>query len=70
MGEESPRQYLVVIYDSVPGGTGYLKELMRYEQPLFEVFEAALAAMDTCECNHDPDKDGCYRCLFAYRNSR
>lgn len=67
-GEESPRQYLV-IYDSVPGGTGYLKELMRDEQPLFEVFEAALAAMDTCECNHDPDKDGCYRCLFAYRNS-
>ena len=27
-GQETPRQYLV-IYDSVPGGTGYLKELMR-----------------------------------------
>jgi DEAD/DEAH box helicase domain-containing protein len=67
-GEESPRQYLV-IYDSVPGGTGYLKELMRDEHPLFEVFEAALKTMDECECNHDPDKDGCYRCVYAYRNS-
>lgn len=67
-GEESPRQYLV-IYDSVPGGTGYLKELMRDEHPLFEVFAAALTAMDECECNHDPEKDGCYRCLYAYRNS-
>jgi DEAD/DEAH box helicase domain-containing protein len=67
-GEEAPRQYLV-IYDSVPGGTGYLKELMRDEHPLFEVFAAALKAMDECECNHDPDKDGCYRCVYAYRNS-
>lgn len=66
--DESPRQYLV-IYDSVPGGTGYLKELMRDEHPLFEVFAAALKAMDECECNHDPDKDGCYRCVYAYRNS-
>lgn len=67
-GEESPRQYLV-IYDSVPGGTGYLKELMRDEHPLFEVFAAALKGMDECECNHDPEKDGCYRCVYAYRNS-
>ncbi len=67
-GEEAPRQYLV-IYDAIPGGTGYLKELMRDERPLLEVFEAALTAMDTCACNHDADKDGCYRCVYAYRNS-
>ena len=41
-GQETPRQYLV-IYDSVPGGTGYLKELMRDATPLFEVFTLALA---------------------------
>lgn len=67
-GDESPRQYMV-IYDSVPGGTGYLKELMRDEHPMFEIFAVALKAMDECECNHDPDKDGCYRCVYAYRNS-
>jgi hypothetical protein len=24
----------------------------------------------SCRCNDDPDKDGCYRCLYAYRESR
>ena len=26
--------------------------------------------MTRCSCVQDPDEDGCYRCLFAYRNSR
>jgi len=25
--------------------------------------------MTACSCNEDPEKDGCYRCLYAYRNS-
>jgi DEAD/DEAH box helicase domain-containing protein len=67
-GNELPRQYLV-IYDSVPGGTGYLKELMRDPTPLFEVFSLALDRMNSCACNSDPTKDGCYRCLYTYHNS-
>lgn len=66
---ETPRQYLV-IYDSVPGGTGYLKELMRDSAPLFEVFQAALDRMTTCGCNSDETKDGCYRCVYTYQNSQ
>jgi DEAD/DEAH box helicase domain-containing protein len=66
---ETPRQYLV-IYDSVPGGTGYLKELMRDATPLFEVFQAALDRMTTCGCNSDETKDGCYRCVYTYQNSQ
>jgi DEAD/DEAH box helicase domain-containing protein len=66
---ETPRQYLV-IYDSVPGGTGYLKELMRDAEPLFEVFQAALDRMTTCGCNSDESKDGCYRCVYTYQNSQ
>jgi len=66
-GQETPRQYLV-IYDSVPGGTGYLKELMRDPQPLFEVFAMALEALNTCGCASDEAKDGCYRCLYGYHN--
>lgn|GEM_PF-799570 len=62
------RQYLV-LYDSVPGGTGYLKELMRSENVLLEIFDQALAALKACDCNRDPSKDGCYRCLFAYRRA-
>lgn len=67
-GQETPRQFLV-IYDSVPGGTGYLKQLMRDPNPLFEVFDAALRVLDACACNADEQRDGCYRCLYAYRNN-
>lgn len=67
-GQEIPRCYLV-IYDSVPGGTGYLKELMRAPEPLLEVLELALQALNECVCNQDAEADGCYRCVYAYHNS-
>lgn len=63
------KQYLV-IFDSVPGGTGYLKQLLQYDEALIEVFEKALNVMENCSCKEDLTKDGCYRCLFAYRQSR
>ncbi len=63
------KQYLV-IYDSVPGGTGYLKQLMHEENALIEIFEKALHVMENCSCKDDPAKDGCYHCLFAYRQSQ
>lgn len=64
--ENSPlkKQYLV-IYDSVPGGTGYLKQLMQNENALIEVLENALKVLQECKC-----EDGCYHCLFAYRQSK
>lgn len=67
-GQDLPRCYLVV-YDSVPGGTGYLKELMRAPEPLLEVLELALQALNDCECNQNADADGCYHCVYAYHNS-
>lgn len=63
------KQYLV-IYDSVPGGTGYLKQLMQEKNALIDVFEKALAVMENCSCKNDPAKDGCYHCLYAYRQSQ
>lgn len=65
---EYRKQYMV-IFDTVPGGTGYLKELMATPDALMEVFDLALKAMEACSCAADPDKDGCYHCLFAYRRS-
>ncbi|MCD6533988.1 MAG: DUF1998 domain-containing protein, partial [Deltaproteobacteria bacterium] len=62
------RKYLV-LYDTVPGGTGYLKQLMRSEAQLMEVLELAFEFLKSCACNQEEDKDGCYRCLFAYRSS-
>ena len=66
---EYRKQYLV-IYDSVPGGTGYLKQLMHEKNALIEIFEKALHVMENCTCKDDPQKDGCYHCLYAYRQSR
>ena len=63
------KQYLV-IYDSVPGGTGYLKQLMLKEHSLIDIFEKALEALEKCGCRNDPQKDGCYHCLYAYRQSQ
>lgn len=63
------KQYLV-IYDSVPGGTGYLKQLMHEQNALIEIFEKALHVMENCSCKEDHQKDGCYHCLFAYRQSQ
>jgi len=69
------RRFLM-LYDSVPGGTGYLQQLMEplkgkeeHSLPMIEVFELARDHMSRCDCNRDPEKDGCYRCLYAYRNS-
>jgi len=62
------RRYLM-LYDSVPGGTGYLHELMQSPEQLLEVFRQARDVMSVCECNQDKDKDGCYSCLYAFRNS-
>lgn len=63
------KQYLV-IYDSVPGGTGYLKQLMNNTNGMIEVLEHSLGVMEHCGCKDDPQKDGCYKCLYAYRQSQ
>ncbi|MBE0643508.1 MAG: DEAD/DEAH box helicase [Bacteroidetes bacterium] len=62
-------KHYLVLYDTVPGGTGYLKELMQSNDVLREVFTLALRRMNDCDCRHDPGKDGCYRCVYAYRLS-
>ena len=65
----SRRQKYLVVYDSVPGGTGYLKELLEDPEKLLGVFESALEAMRTCPCGADEEADGCYRCLYQYRDA-
>ena len=63
------KQYLV-IYDRIPGGTGYLKQLMVNPAALFSMLEKAQHTLSTCKCVSDDSKDGCYSCILAYRNSR
>ncbi len=68
-GSDRAQRY-VLLYDTVPGGTGYLKDRMTAPEKLLSVFEAALTAIEACPCNQDPEKDGCHRCVLGYRRSR
>lgn len=70
--DSTQRKQYLVLYDTVPGGTGYLKQLMRSGEPMLEVFELALNVLRNCECSRQNGagaQDGCYRCLFAYKQS-
>ena len=60
-------QYLV-IYDTVPGGTGYLRQLMNDRHGMINVMQLAVEAMEKCTCREEKNKDGCYKmpvCLQA-----
>ena len=59
-----------MLYDTVPGGTGYLKQMMTDPDNVLTVFRMARDSLAQCACNADPLKDGCYRCVYAYRRSR
>ena len=59
----------LMLYDRVPGGTGYLKQMMKDPTNVVDIFRLAREAILRCECNADPMKDGCYRCVYAYRRS-
>ena len=67
--ESGVEQTFLMLYDTVPGGTGYLKQMMGDPNNLLEVLRRARDAIAQCECNADPMKDGCYRCVYAYRRS-
>ncbi|MCY4014381.1 MAG: DEAD/DEAH box helicase [Gammaproteobacteria bacterium] len=59
----------LMLYDTVPGGTGYLKQMMNDPENVLGILRLAKDALQSCECNADPGKDGCYRCVYAYRRS-
>ncbi|WP_447895512.1 DEAD/DEAH box helicase [Vreelandella sp. GE22] len=68
--QQQPARHYLVLYDTVPGGTGYLKELMLAPEKLMDMLALAHDHMRDCVCQDEPDRDGCYRCLLAYRQSR
>lgn len=65
---EIEKTYLV-LYDNVPGGTGYLKQLVQGIEPLQHLFQAAMDKLRACPCQNEAEKDGCYSCILAYSQS-
>lgn len=56
----------LVLYDSIPGGTGYLEKLFDILQ-FNELLRLAYLHIKECACQHKGN-DGCYRCLFNFSN--
>ena len=56
----------VVMYDTIPGGTGYLAKL--FDKVEFtKVLKIALKRLSECTCQFE-GKDGCYHCVLSYEN--
>ena len=55
------------LYDAVPGGSGYLRQLADNPGAMKAVIESAFQALDTCPCAQE-GKTGCYRCVKSYRS--
>lgn len=55
------------LYDSVPGGSGYLRQIGEHPETMRAVITRAVAALRDCPCNQEPDRNGCFRCVKPYR---
>lgn len=56
----------IIMYDSIPGGTGYLAKLFS-PQEFTLVLRRAYERIRDCKCQYD-GKDGCYHCILNYGN--
>ena len=56
----------VVMYDTIPGGTGYLAKLFDTIE-FSKVLKLAYEHIANCSCKEE-GKDGCYHCILSYDN--
>lgn len=61
--EDQADRQAIVIYDSVPGGAGHCRQILK---SLPGVIRRAQSLLAGCDC--DPDSTGCYGCLCDYQN--
>ena len=55
------------LYDAVPGGSGYLRQIGSHPETMRAVIARAADALRDCPCNQEPERNGCYRCVKPYR---
>jgi len=56
----------LVLYDAIPGGTGYLEKLFSAKE-FSSLLYNAYKEIKNCHCQLE-GKDGCYRCIYSYSN--
>ncbi|MER5211570.1 DEAD/DEAH box helicase [Streptomyces sp. NPDC002838] len=63
-GDPDVRRHFLVLYDTLPGGTGYLHRLAGPDG-LRDVLSLARRAIETCVCR-DEGRPACHRCLLRH----
>ena len=56
------------LYDSVPGGSGYLRQIGEHPDTMRAVIARAAEALRDCPCNQEAGRNGCFRCVKPYRS--
>jgi len=62
-GRAGESRFHLVLYDTVPGGTGYLDQYATTDG-LFKVLALAWRVLESCSCEATA-KDGCHRCVHS-----
>ena len=60
------KDHYLVMYDTIPGGTGYLSKLYNTEEFTL-LLKTAYEKIHDCQCQWE-GKDGCYHCILSYGN--
>lgn len=60
------KDYYLIMYDTIPGGTGYLAKLYNTEE-FSKLLQKAYENIKECACQLE-GKDGCYHCILTYGN--
>jgi DEAD/DEAH box helicase domain-containing protein len=60
------KDYYLVMYDTIPGGTGYLAKLYNTDE-FSKLLQLAYERIKNCTCQLE-GKDGCYHCILTYGN--
>ena len=56
----------LLLYDTIPGGTGYLEQLFDHEA-FSTLMRYSYETIRDCSCQLE-GHDGCYRCIYSYGN--
>jgi DEAD/DEAH box helicase domain-containing protein len=64
--ESGRKERYLVMYESIPGGTGYLSRLFNTDE-FTKLLNIAYDHIKHCTCK-DEGKDGCYKCIYTYSN--
>lgn len=60
------KDHYLVMYDTIPGGTGYLSKLYNTDE-FTTLLNMAYEKIHECQCQLE-GKDGCYHCILTYGN--